>query len=320
MSRSINIRIIFCAICLFVITNIFAQNQKVLGEYLIQRLGLNDYAFYIHSNDSNEVKRVPFASYKYNSMYSMSTVLSHSDSVIFIKYFHTTGSLIRTIRTDLVMMDFTGNEIRTIITSNPRCFIYNASISHNDSLLLYTKEFNVRSIEGQEICTEPAYNKLVLYDLNRNLELAVIDNSTITNLFELNKKAFSSIENKFVYTKRKEGVYVFDINSHLSKKISPNGFCATWNPKRDVIAYIADKNIYLYDCLLDKTECIYTAKENQEIFDICWTSDGTSVFFRSPTHRKYTGNLTYGEFLLNIDSRSITPLAPFLFEHVLIIR
>lgn len=117
---------------------------------------------------------------------------------------------------------------------------------------------------------------------------------------QLDESPWSADEKKIVYTILKniqvnlmgtssvakndsiarEGSYIFDIEKSKDIKFLPQSIYAVWHPDSNIIAYVKNKEIWLYNVDKDFSQCLFVSKNTTEIMDIHWSPEGDYIFMR----------------------------------------
>ena len=196
----------------------------------------------------------------------------------------------------LLLFDFKGQFIDTIVKTKKDEKILNVSTSKEDKYLCYA--LVDKDIENNYFDLKPI--SLIITDMISKEQIYTINDLCYSIRCITSDRAWSSIGNKFTFSIleqpnivvktsaetskapykgveiKEKGIYLIDIDS-IDKgytKIRDDGFCPAWHPSEDKFIYIKDQSIWLYDYNTKKDNILYKANNNEDLLNVNWSPDG----------------------------------------------
>lgn len=235
---------------------------------------------------------------KYNPRKGYTTLMHERNSVIGLEY-HITGEYGAISRSDIVQMDFKGNIERIIYSALPNEINHPEYLSWNDQLLLLTAHLDSGTTSSpiDEITPivsvyvlnmKTGIRSLILKDVGRipNLQIAespwLHDNRRFVWSIDNNPRLIDthSAWKKISSGELNPGVYITDIVTGQSELLIPNGEIPAVCPTQDVIAFVYNNAVYLYDFITKGRNLIFRAPGTDMILKYFWSPDGKHLYIR----------------------------------------
>ena len=224
----------------------------------------------------------------------------------------------KTISSNLVIMDTSGNVVETVIQSKYGEYIGDAFLSRNDKRIITTVITHNSGIENL-FCDNYSF---AIIDFNNRTVIKKMNSfyKGCSSIY-LDESPWSPDEKKFVYVVsqpvevsiqgdkvtpsnadyKKPGIYIYNIENNNDSLLIIGGHNAVWNQTNNSIAYIMRNNIWTYNADSGIHHIVYNTAPDEYIQNIHWTPDGNYLYIICPTKRKYN------EKLIRVSDASIIP-------------
>lgn len=203
---------------------------------------------------------------------------------------------IRPQRTDIILIDTLGKLRETLYQGDEMIEIGFVFPSPSDNKLFFTtNQLPPKVNDFLDLGSIPiSFN---IYDLNKKKFIIQIKDVVPGISFLIRENPWSKDEKKIVYgitgrrierqtlegekivygaERERIGVYICDLITGESKRISKEGFGPVWSPDGKYIAYIKGKNtVWLYDVEKETHEEYLTLREYDNMGVLRWSPDGT---------------------------------------------
>lgn len=265
---------------------------------------------------------------KFVSNFSLSSKDSNSETIRMFGFvwLHNTNRLLAGEEIDnnkaadyhsnLVIVDTSGKLVKRLILNPARHFMGWYYPDNNDDKILFTESYLDGSFASGFSRTE---NLNILSLAENKIELR-IDNFNRNGDLLIAESPWSPDGAMFVYSIGKQhelwlsghllnahdstisGSYIFDLNKKKDIKFIEGSKEAVWNSTLNLIAYIKDNSIWLYDLNNDSKKLIFSPFRNKPgaINNIHWTPDGKFIYING-----YTSSRNFYEKLIDVDGNQI---------------
>jgi hypothetical protein len=195
-----------------------------------------------------------------------------------------------------------GEVVERLIENKDYHYMGASSPSRSGKKILYTTNYNPPSPDPVNITKEQLSTRLfpkeslcIMNYESRKVEFTINDFSR-GGMLDFNESPWSPDEKKFVYTIRKKpkvnlegkplnkndtviaGAYIFDIEKQKDIKFIPGATAAIWSPNSNIIAYLKNDNVWLYDVDADTHILFLKSTSPLTIEHIHWTPEGDHLY------------------------------------------
>lgn len=218
----------------------------------------------------------------------------------------------RTVEGDIIEFNIRGDSINKVFDSKTGELVGNLCLSKNDTKLLFTLQndyFNPSDPLGQ--LNRPV--NILIMDFKKREIIRKLDTVGMSLNVWINDAPWLSNETSFIYDFRTDrkikmyndtseermteqaGIYLYDINLNKKSLLIPDGYSGVVSPLEDKIAYLKDKNIYIYDVNTKSNELLYSLSKNEKTAFVNWTPRGDYIYFESYSVNNFASD---GAFLI----------------------
>ena len=203
--------------------------------------------------------------------------------------------------TDLVLVDMNGHFLRQL-THNPNNHFSGCVPSPSRRKLLH---FLTVHPERSTISEAENLRRALLTSENETISVWELDTNLTQPLTGLIRQglpsfeegAWSPDETQLVYsvfrpplmrlqgqplnppdTANVTGSYIYNIAQQRNVRFLPGGKEASWSPNQNVIAYLKDNNVYLYDVEHDTSKLFRTTAPGEKPNHVRWLPDGHTLY------------------------------------------
>ncbi|MBC7450800.1 MAG: hypothetical protein H7259_04865, partial [Cytophagales bacterium] len=211
-----------------------------------------------------------------------------------------------TIFSNLVVMDLQGNVVERLTSSEKYHYVGYRGVSNSRSKILYSSWYTPPIMSSQPTPKELAQRLSPITSIHimnyntKEIELSIenfakekggyqtTDESPWSPdetriVYTIHKKPSVSISGKSLYgndsvVKSTRGSYIFDIAKKQDVAFIPESTQAIWSPVSDTIAYLKNKEVWLYDVLTDTHIPFIKATEDLKVYYIHWEPSGKYLY------------------------------------------
>jgi hypothetical protein len=208
-------------------------------------------------------------------------------------------------RINLICFDIDNSKITRLMEVDSGKQISDAYVSYDDSLLVLVKSKLGEKLERGQL------ESIIFKNLSTD-EILIEQEIDFDNI-ELYESPWSKSNEKICFIgksnneTKKDGLYVYSINSRKYQLIRNKVEKAIWAPDGCNIAFLLEGSIYIYDLNSQKEiRKIYTNSRYERITDIHWTPDSKNIFMICP--KKFFDSklfYNYNEKLIDIQSGKV---------------
>lgn len=206
------------------------------------------------------------------------------------------------VLSNLVVLNPKGEVIEKIIENKKNYYVGTPYPSKTESKILYetwTKKppANSSSYTKEELKSllNPQITLNVFDYKTKELEVS-LDNFNKTGRLVFNESPWSPNEKMFVYTIQRNhsmklegevvgqkdttggGSYIFDVEKKQDIRYLPDSYQAVWAPTSNVIAYLKNKHIWLYNFEENSHRIFLRSTDDLKISNIHWNTDGDYLY------------------------------------------
>ena len=205
-----------------------------------------------------------------------------------------------TVKNNIVLLNIKGKVIDRIVESDKYHYAHSAHPSNSNKKILYltharyppsgskpTKEELLSALSSKEI--------LHIMDYGTRKEELSVENFSKGGMLAFHESPWSPDERRFVYTIRRQsisfllgddfkdndtavgGSYIYDIDKKTDVEFIAGSYKAVWCPDSNVVAYLKQGSIWLYNTNTDIHTLFLKFTSNLDI-DIHWTPDGNYLY------------------------------------------
>lgn len=287
------------------------QDLILSGKIIIHKFPDVNGSCYLFENNKIKEFSLPNSSDK---KYAGLSWLNNSDYLIGIEYARS-----KTTHSNLVLIDTSGNIIQDIITTQKGHYISAPYMSPNDSLLFFITEVESENKRALDLFIRPITINIINFKTQAIVKQLPDFCSNLN--FEVQESPWSPDGNRIVYSihgnrnisvkgepvhikfECNEGVYIYNIKEDTHKKILNKGHCAVWSPQENIIAFIAENNIWLYNLSTNRKTLLYEAVKHEQLKVIHWSPNGKFIFVVCPKYFGNNFNMKHNEKLISVKDK-----------------